>query len=35
MLSQLVCLHGIHFNGIGQGPSSDIKVVNLFTKNQN
>ncbi len=35
MLSYLVCLHGNHYNGIGQEPSNDIEVFNLFVKNQN
>jgi hypothetical protein len=33
MLSWSICLHGTHFNGVGQGPNSDIDVVNLFMKN--
>jgi len=32
---QLVCLHGTHFNGIGQEPNGDIEIVNLFMENQN
>jgi hypothetical protein len=30
MLPYQLCLHGIHSNGVGQEPNSDVKVVNLF-----
>jgi hypothetical protein len=30
ILSQLGCLHGTHSNGVGQGPTNDIEVDNLF-----
>jgi len=26
---------GIHSNGVGQEPSNDIKLFNLFVQNQN
>jgi hypothetical protein len=28
MLSSFVCLHGTHFNGARQGPSSHIYIIN-------
>jgi hypothetical protein len=31
----VICSHGTHSNGIGQGPSGDIEVVNWFMKNKN
>ncbi len=32
MLSSIVYLHGIHSNGVGQGPNSDIQIIHSFIK---
>jgi hypothetical protein len=29
-----VVLHGIHYNGVGQGSNSDIEVINVFMENK-